>query len=184
MEIWKDIEGYEGIYKVSNMGKVKSLDRIDSNGRARKGIILKQGNRSKNRAYKVVHLSKNNVTKSVLVHRIVALAFVDLIKGKDIVNHLDNDPSNNEASNLEWTTYKGNMQHSSNQGRMHYKPENLKKAQESRKRPVVATKGKEVLTFSSASEAELVGFNHRHIANCCNKKYGYKTHKGYSWRYE
>ena len=118
------------------------------------------------------------------MHRLVATAFLPKKDGLDIVNHLDNNTLNNNVYNLEWTDYKGNMQHATKQGRMHYNPENLKKAQLSRKRPVIASNGTEVLRFESAMDAEKMGFNHRHISNCCNKRYGYKTHKGYEWRYE
>ena len=54
----------------------------------------------------------------------------------------------------------------------------------SRKRPVIASNGTEVLRFESATDAEKMGFNRRNIANCCNNRYGCKTHKGYKWRYE
>ena len=67
---------------------------------------------------------------------------------------------------------------------MKYSPENLKKAVESRKRAVIGTNGDKTIVFESAMEAEKHGFNHRHIANCCNKRYGYNTHKKYSWRYK
>jgi hypothetical protein len=133
--------------------------------------------------YNVVHLSRGNVSEWKSVHRLVAEAFVPKVPGCNIVNHLDNNPTNNCACNLEWTTYKGNMQHAAKQGRMHYKPGNLLKAQESRKRAVIAYNGTETLRFDSMVDAERLGFDHRRISNCCKGKYGYKTHKGYEWRY-
>lgn len=180
-EVWKNIENYEGLYQVSNMGRVRSLTRIDARKHMRVGIILK--GQVRNGGYTFVHLSKNGKCKWYSVHRLVATAFIDKEDGKDIVNHLDNNPNNNNAENLEWTDFKGNMQHASKQGRMHYNPENLQKALESRKKPVIAYKDDKKLFFESAMDAERFGFNHRHIASCCNNKYGYKTHKGYKWRY-
>lgn len=187
-EIWKDIKGYEGLYQVSNLGRVKSLDRVveqKNNGSYTKtlykGKILK--NHSTPNGYLNVHLSKNGKASWKLIHRLVAETFLKKTPNKNIVNHLDNNPKNNKVYNLEWTDYKGNMQYASKQGRMKAHLDCLKKAQEKRRKPVVAIKGKEILHFNSAKEAEKYGFNHRHISSCCNKKYGYKTHKGYEWRW-
>lgn len=171
MEVWKDIPGYEGLYQVSNLGNIKSI---------KKDKILKPG---KVGNYLHIHLSKNGKTCWMMIHRLVAKTFVDNKNNYNIVNHLDNNPLNNCASNLEWTTYKGNMQYASKQGRMKYNPNNLKKAQESRKKPIIAHNNKEEIYFESMSEAVSKGFNAWHIADCCNKKYGCKTHKGYDWRW-
>ena len=181
-EIWKDIDGYIGFYQVSNLGRVKRLEHADKMGHVYKERIVKCSDNGN--GYIRVHLSKNGVAEWHLVHRLVAKAFITTKKNCDIVNHLDNNPSNNRVDNLEWTDDKGNMQHATKQGRMHYQPQNLLKAQESRKRPVIAENGKETLYFKCAKDAESMGFNHRHIANCCNKRYGCKTHKGYTWRYD
>ena len=181
-EIWKDIDGYVGFYQVSNLGRIKRIEHTDKMGHTYKERIVKCSNQGN--GYLRVHLSKNGISEWYRVHRLVATAFLPKKDGLDIVNHLDNNPLNNCVDNLELTDYKGNMQHATKQGRMHYNPENLKKAQMSRKRPVIASNGAEVLRFESATDAEKMGFNHRHISNCCNKRYGHKTHKGYEWRYE
>lgn len=188
--IWRDVKGYEGLYQVSNLGDVKSIDHITVQmnngvkcGTKYKGKLLKP--QVRNRGYLAVHLSKGNVSKWELVHRLVATAFCEKANDNyNVVNHLDNNPSNNNANNLEWTDYKGNMQYATKQGRMHYQPQNLKKAIESHKIPVIASNDKETIKFSCAMEAEKFGFNHRHISKCCRKQYGYKTHKGYTWRYD
>lgn len=182
MEIWKDIYGYENFYQVSNYGRVKSLKRVDSRKHMYEEKIL--SNKTEKNGYQRLHLSKDGIGTYLSVHRAVAEAFVHKQDGCNIVNHLDNNRANNNAENLEWTTHKGNMQHATKQGRMRYNPENLKKAINSRKRAVVGTMEDKTIRFESASEAERHGFNRRHIANCCNKKYGYNTHKKYSWRYE
>lgn len=113
-EIWKDIEGYEGIYQVSNLGRVKSFDRVvkhyGDKTRIIKGKIMLQFNTGKKRMYKGVSLSDKSITK-FLVHRLVALNFLDNSKNLPIVNHKDGNPSNNALSNLEWCTNSYNTQH-------------------------------------------------------------------------
>ena len=113
-EIWKAIEGYEGLYEVSNTGKVRSLDRrifaklgsktwkfVDIHG-----TIVKQ---SPNRdGYLRVMLSKKNKSIDYFVHRLVAAAFVDNPNGYSEVNHKDEDKSNNYMTNLEWCSRRYN----------------------------------------------------------------------------
>lgn len=184
MENWKDITGFEGIYQVSDEGRVRSLDRKDNIGVTRKGRILVTQKRPN--GYLCVHLSKNGKTKWFLVHRLVAEAFVENQNSDyTIVNHIDNNPVNNFASNLEWTTYKGNMQWASIQGRMKGCPENFKKVHEKNKIPVIATdKDGNKQWFSSQVEAgEILGVQSGHISAACRKEYGYKTVGGYSWEY-
>ena len=89
-EIWKDIPDYEGIYQVSNLGNIKSIKRIVnsiSGGRIVNERILRQKLRSD--GYLDVELSKNNVQKSIYVHRLVAIAFIDNPNNYDVVNHKD-----------------------------------------------------------------------------------------------
>ena len=100
-EIWKDIEGYEGLYQVSNLGRVQSLYG--------KGRILKQSNST---VYPHVSLSKNGQSTTFSVHRLVGLAFVPNPENKPEINHKDGDKNNNVASNLEWITASENQKHS------------------------------------------------------------------------
>ena len=104
-EVWKDIEGYEGLYQVSNLGRVKSLSRIDSLGRKYKEKMLRQSN---SRGYLHICLSKDNNRKGYQTHRLVAQAFVSNPKNKPQVNHIDEDKTNNQANNLNWMTSKEN----------------------------------------------------------------------------
>ena len=101
-EIWKDIEGFEGLYQVSNMGRVRSLDHVahSKNGipQRRRGKIL--GQSTLKFGYKRVHISKDGNAERRSVHRLVASAFCAKPEGMDVVNHLDNNPSNNRADNL------------------------------------------------------------------------------------
>ena len=102
IEEWKDIKGYEGLYQVSNLGRVKSLkfgkERILKTGVDRYGYIS-------------VNLYKNNKRKLCKVHRLVAEAFIPNLENKPEVNHLDEDKTNNMVSNLEWCTRNENVNH-------------------------------------------------------------------------
>lgn len=182
-EIWKDIEDYEGRYQVSNYGRVKSLARTDRNGAKRKEHLL-DPHRLDN-GYVRVHLSKDGKAKWYFVHRLVATSFLPNPNNYPVVNHLDSDRANNNVENLEWTTEKGNMQHASKSGRMHYKPQNLAKAQASKRVPVVAVDklGTEHYFASQVEAANELGVSSGHIAAACRKEYGYKTVGGYEFRY-
>lgn len=183
-EEWADVQGYEGLYMVSNLGNVKRLEHKDKMGHTYVERALKPTRAHQYADYKHVHLSKDGVAKWHLIHRLVATAFCSKPEGCDIVNHLDNNPANNRAENLEWTTYKGNMQHASRQGHMKGCPENLKKAQEAHKLAVVATKDGQRFEFPSQKEAaEALGVNRGHIAAACRKEYSYKRVGGYEWEY-
>ena len=79
-EIWKDISGYEGIYQVSNLGNVRSLDRLDCRGRKRQGVLLKQVISTND--YLKVTLYKNGKSKTKIIHRLVAEAFIPNTENK------------------------------------------------------------------------------------------------------
>ncbi|MDM0987481.1 NUMOD4 domain-containing protein [Clostridium perfringens] len=109
MEVWKEIKGYEGMYQISNLGRVKALERIDSRGLRRKEKILKYNN-TKN-GYLEAVLCKNGKTKHITVHRLVAIHFIENINNLPIVNHIDGNKQNNKVDNLEWCTYSYNVKH-------------------------------------------------------------------------
>jgi len=114
---WKNIDGYEGLYMVSSDGRVKSLPKGKGNGN--KSRILKLESIVRNHtAYHRVSLSKDGKVKRFQVHRLVAFSFIDLVEGKDFVNHIDNNGANNNVSNLEWVTHSENMIHAEVQGRL------------------------------------------------------------------
>lgn len=106
MEIWKDIDGYDGYYQVSNMGNVRN---------AIKNKPLKQ-QKSRN-GYLTVSLTKSNKITTYRVHRLVASAFIPNPGNKPSVNHIDCDPLNNKAENLEWCTAQENSNWMVKQGR-------------------------------------------------------------------
>lgn len=108
-EIWKDIKGYEGIYQVSNLGRVKSLKRYSNNNANTKDRLLKPSFNKK--GYLRVVLCKNGIQYNKTIHRLVAEAFIPNPDNKPQVNHIDEDKTNNRISNLEWMTNKENRNH-------------------------------------------------------------------------
>ena len=125
MESWRDIKGYEGYYQVSNLGRVRSLDRIvivsDIRYKAPrqvrlKGKILKDYANGTDRL--MVILRRSDKGKNVAVHRLVAEAFIDNPDNHPVVNHLNHNHRDNRASNLEWCTYSRNTLHAIAAGRM------------------------------------------------------------------
>ena len=106
-EIWKDIEGFEGLYQVSSFGNIKSLPR---KGTVCFPKILKPGRDSN--GYLFVTLSRNNVRKHCSIHVLVAKAFIPNPENKPTVNHEDGDKTRNVPENLTWATYKEQLEHS------------------------------------------------------------------------
>lgn len=92
-EIWKDIKGYEGLYHISNLGRVKNAN----------GLILSSANNGK--GYCIVSLYRNGKQKTHRIHRLVAIAFIPNPNNLPEVNHKDEKKENNEVSNLEWCTH-------------------------------------------------------------------------------
>ena len=97
-ENWRDVVGYKGLYKVSNLGNVKNC---------LSGRILKSSN--DNDGYKQIQLCKNGVRKTYKIHRIVAQAFIENPQNLPCINHKDEDKTNNRVENLEWCTLKYNV---------------------------------------------------------------------------
>ena len=106
MEIWKDIQGYEGLYQVSNLGNVRSLNWRNT-GKVRNLYLKPQ-----NRGYLQVELAKNGNRKCFTVHRLVALHFVFGFSEGLVVNHKNENPTDNRAENLEWVTQSENTAYS------------------------------------------------------------------------
>lgn len=122
MEVWKDIAGYEGLYQVSNLGRVKSLGRDVKNHSGQwyfKPEQIKQPSVRKSNGkpgYLAVMLYKDNRAKNCYVHRLVAEAFIPNPNNKKTVNHKSGDKYDNRTENLEWATYRENNAHAFNTG--------------------------------------------------------------------
>lgn len=117
-EIWKDIEGYEGLYQISNFGKVKSLSKHCGFGKGytTKEIILKPHLRL---GYITFTLYKNGIPKTFSAHRLVANAFIPNIENKPQVNHINGIKTDNSIKNLEWVTNSENVKHAFDTGLKH-----------------------------------------------------------------
>lgn len=133
---WKDIEGYEGLYQVSNTGKVRSLN-YNKTGQKK---ILKLG--IEKRGYKHVTLYKNNKRKIFKVHRLVAQAFISNPNNYPCVNHKDENPSNNHVSNLEFCTVAYNNSYGTRLERMSAKNKGRKLSKEHKQKLSEAQIGK------------------------------------------
>lgn len=175
MEIWKDIKGYDGIYQVSNCGRVKSLPRKLWNGKGFFISKMKILSISHNPdGYATVQLNYKNHYQECTVHRLVAEAFIPNPNKYPVINHKNEIKDDNRVCNLEWCTHAYNASYGTVTMRRRKK---LSK-------PLVGIpiKGGDVVSFLSSVEASKNGFNGHHIIECCNGKR--KTHKGYHWHWQ
>ena len=173
-EEWRDIAGYEGLYMVSNLGRVKSLNY---NRTGQEGILKAFKDSA---GYLQVNLFKDGSKKFYLIHRLVAIAFITNIDNLSEVNHIDENKENNCANNLEWC----NREYNINYGARNKKASESNKNNQKVSKPIMAIHKINglILTFSSASEASRqVGIPVSNISACCNGRL--KSAGKYIWRY-
>jgi hypothetical protein len=110
-EVWLPIKGYEGYYEVSNIGNVKRISSFRGVNKAYlNGYYLKPQDNGK--GYLRIKLTVNNKSKRFMLHRIIAEAFIPIIEGKNVINHINGIKKDNRIENLEWCTQSENVQHS------------------------------------------------------------------------
>lgn len=158
MEIWKDIEGYEGIYQVSNEGRVKSF-------KFGKERILENGTKHNN--YQFVILCEHSVKHQFHVHKLVAEAFIPNPNGYTVVHHKDHNPLNNKVDNLEWIDEDEHRRLHGIVGKNVYQ---------------YTLDGELVKIWESTRECGRNGFHQGHVASCCRGEN--KQHKGYRWSFK
>lgn len=163
-EIFKDIKGYENIYRVSNLGRVYSVKR---------GIVVSLI--KKKSGYYTVNLYKNKEMRTFLIHRLVACNFIENPNNLPQINHIDGDKANNKVENLEWVSGIDNMRHAYENNVGGFKDKALATINEINKKrtykKVLFKKGNEVLSFSSVSEAACtLGLKRDCIVNSIRRK--------------
>ena len=165
-EIWHEIESYEGLYQISNKGRVKSLYK--GSERILKPALTGSG-------YLKVQLCKNGMIKHIRVHRLVANAFIPNPDNLPEINHKDENKKNNCAENLEWMIHRDNV---------NYGTRNERSAK-ARSKPILqySKSGEFIREWQGAREVERVlGINSSHIISCCKGKL--KSSGGFVWRYK
>lgn len=165
-EIWQSIQGYEGLYWVSNLGRVKS----------KTDLLQPLKDRGK---YLRVQLSKHNIQKFYSIHRLVALAFIPNPENKAEVNHIDGNKQNNTVQNLQWCSRSENMQHQFDNG--------LNVSQTGRSSraykgdvEVFNAKGELVEVLKGRADMVAKGYNPSNISEVLSGKR--KTHKGFTFK--
>lgn len=167
-EIWKPVTEYEGLYEVSNLGRLRN----------RHGKVLKIP--LNHTGYPRIELWRQGKMKHFYVHRLVALAFIPNPDALPQVNHKDEDKQNNRVENLEWCTQAENLNYGAHNDKVALA--NRNHPSKSKAVACYTKDGKLVRVFPSTHEAEReTGVANQSISQCCRKKY--RTAGGYVWEY-
>ena len=168
MEKWKDIKGYEGYYQISNLGRIKSLPRDVGSNRCKKETIMKTS--IDKDGYEHLVLCKDGKQKHFRVNRLVAQAFIPNPNNYPVVNHKDENKTNNDVKNLEWCT---------NEYNHNYGTRNERVGKSLSKKVICITTGE---IFNSMREAcRKYNISSGSMTECCQGKR--KTAGGYKWEY-
>lgn len=182
-EIWKYVKGYEGLYLISNLGRVKNLQKyyIRKNIKIPKKQCELKTCKGKV-GYIVTDLNKNNKRKTKYIHRLVAEAFIPNPENKPCVNHKDGNKLNNKISNLEWVTYSENNKHAWDNN---LKPNALLRMKAGTRKIKVNQydlEGNFIKQWDSIIEAEKHYNTYKgRISICCKKN---RIASGYKWKYD
>lgn len=178
-EIWKDVVGYEGLYQVSNLGRVKRVRGKDSRGNLRNERVLKPRLIG---GYRIAHLCKEGVAHNKSVHRMVAEAFIDNPRNLPEVNHIDGCKENNYYLNLEWVSSSDNSLHAFRLGlRTSNKTFQGRVGKLHPRSKVVYCIELDTLYDNARIASETLGCNETKIRDCCRGER--ITCGGYHWRY-
>lgn len=171
--VWKPVVGYEGLYEVSNCGKVRSVEHY-TNGHH---LMAKELTPKKSGRYFYVKLYKNAKPRTIRLHRIVAEAFVPNPMRKPQVNHIDGNKENNSASNLEWCTQAENNRHAIDNGLQN--PRIMIEATKKRVRQF-SMDGKLIKEWDSLTDAaSKLGLQVSNISHCCKGRI--RSTGGFKW---
>lgn len=174
MELWKDIKGYEGLYQVSNEGRVKSLNY------KRTGKEKTLCPKKHNKGYLQIQLMNGDRNKTYTIHRLVAEAFIENPNNYPCVNHKDEDKQNNNVDNLEWCTQKYNMQYYYIRNGVITR--NHKCTKWTQKVVQLDNEGNAIRYWDNVAQIVKENrYNNTSIVECCNGKR--KSAYGYKWEF-
>lgn len=173
-EIWRPVPGYEGIYEVSSLGRIKSLARKTNNQTGKKDLIMSPGWIGNKKGYLFVWLCKDGKRTRYSVHRLVATVFIPNPLNLPFVNHKDCNPQNNRVENLEWCDAKYNINYG-NRNKITSRKLSIPVKQYTKD-------GQFVAEYSSAIEAEAIThISSQNISRC--RAGSLPSAGGYVWTY-
>lgn len=183
MENWKDIKGYEGLYQVSDLGRVKSLERdiYFPNGTVNRHIEEKILVPILNvYGYSFVNLHKNGTSKAILIHRLVAMAFIENPENKSQINHKNEVKTDNFVENLEWCDSAYNANYGTRNARMIQNRRSYKLGNNPKAKAIFCEELNKTFDCITSAEEEL-GISVSSISQACKGKQ--KTAGGFHWRF-